>query len=184
RFPGAIPELGADCSRVTHPFAARVPRRAFPLDLHVLSTPPAFVLSQDQTLQQKPWKIQNPAIKEIAREKNYFLALAYKHPVEFSRNKRPRPRTPAQGPSVVAVSPQYPCPLCAVKSGSSRCDRRRRCPQHTQGPGRKIGPAQVYQGESADRPTHGSVRLLPVLTAYSPSTDEGRVPARKLFAAR
>ena len=26
---------------------------AFPLDLHVLSTPPAFVLSQDQTLQQK-----------------------------------------------------------------------------------------------------------------------------------
>src|SRR4051794_21799468 len=44
----------ADCSRVTHPFAARVPQRALPLDLHVLSTPPAFVLSQDQTLQQKP----------------------------------------------------------------------------------------------------------------------------------
>src|ERR1700730_12187291 len=55
RFPGAIPKLRAGCSRVTHPFAARVPRRAFPLDLHVLSTPPAFVLSQDQTLQQKPF---------------------------------------------------------------------------------------------------------------------------------
>jgi hypothetical protein len=27
--------------------------KALPLDLHVLSTPPAFVLSQDQTLQQK-----------------------------------------------------------------------------------------------------------------------------------
>jgi hypothetical protein len=26
---------------------------AFPLDLHVLSTPPAFVLSQDQTLHRK-----------------------------------------------------------------------------------------------------------------------------------
>src|SRR5947209_8912683 len=26
------------------------PERALPLDLHVLSTPPAFVLSQDQTL--------------------------------------------------------------------------------------------------------------------------------------
>jgi hypothetical protein len=25
-----------------------------PFDLHVLSTPPAFVLSQDQTLQRKP----------------------------------------------------------------------------------------------------------------------------------
>jgi hypothetical protein len=30
------------------------PERAFPFDLHVLSTPPAFVLSQDQTLQTKP----------------------------------------------------------------------------------------------------------------------------------
>jgi hypothetical protein len=27
------------------------PEGALPLDLHVLSTPPAFVLSQDQTLQ-------------------------------------------------------------------------------------------------------------------------------------
>src|SRR5690349_16280154 len=49
-----IPKPRTGYSRVTHPFAARVPRRAFPLDLHVLSTPPAFVLSQDQTLQQKP----------------------------------------------------------------------------------------------------------------------------------
>src|SRR3954462_2683126 len=51
----------ADCSRVTHPFAARVPRRALPLDLHVLSTPPAFVLSQDQTLQQKTLEQTVPA---------------------------------------------------------------------------------------------------------------------------
>ena len=29
------------------------PEGAFPLDLHVLSTPPAFVLSQDQTLHKK-----------------------------------------------------------------------------------------------------------------------------------
>ena len=29
------------------------PKEALPLDLHVLSTPPAFVLSQDLTLQQK-----------------------------------------------------------------------------------------------------------------------------------
>src|SRR5829696_4548352 len=32
------------------------PEEALPLDLHVLSTPPAFVLSQDQTLQQNPDK--------------------------------------------------------------------------------------------------------------------------------
>ena len=37
------------------------PERAFPLDLHVLSTPPAFVLSQDQTLQQKPVEKSTPA---------------------------------------------------------------------------------------------------------------------------
>ena len=45
----AIPRGEAGRSRVTHPFAGRGLRPA--LDLHVLSTPPAFVLSQDQTLQ-------------------------------------------------------------------------------------------------------------------------------------
>src|ERR1044071_3269753 len=37
------------------------PEEAFPLDLHVLSTPPAFVLSQDQTLQQKTVEKSTPA---------------------------------------------------------------------------------------------------------------------------
>jgi hypothetical protein len=46
--------LGAGCPRVTHPFAARapLPKEKASLDLHVLSTPPAFVLSQDQTLRE------------------------------------------------------------------------------------------------------------------------------------
>ena len=46
--------LGAGCPRVTHPFAARAPspKGRASLDLHVLSTPPAFVLSQDQTLRE------------------------------------------------------------------------------------------------------------------------------------
>ncbi|EFV00405.1 hypothetical protein HMP0721_2517, partial [Pseudoramibacter alactolyticus ATCC 23263] len=53
QFPEVIPKSRAGYSRVTHPFATRAPHksRAFPFDLHVLSTPPAFVLSQDQTLQ-------------------------------------------------------------------------------------------------------------------------------------
>src|SRR5215207_5532211 len=46
----AIPRGEVGRSRVTHPFAG-CPLRD-PLDLHVLSTPPAFVLSQDQTLQE------------------------------------------------------------------------------------------------------------------------------------
>jgi hypothetical protein len=64
------------------------------LDLHVLSTPPAFVLSQDQTLQQKPFGKIHPAStpkvcakginptnqqNQSARAKNN-LALAYKAP--------------------------------------------------------------------------------------------------------
>ena len=37
-----------DYLRVTHPFASEC--KSIPFDLHVLSAPPAFVLSQDQTL--------------------------------------------------------------------------------------------------------------------------------------
>jgi hypothetical protein len=51
----AIPHRRADCSRVTHPFATNCEEQALhsSFDLHVLSTPPAFVLSQDQTLRRK-----------------------------------------------------------------------------------------------------------------------------------
>ena len=44
-----MPDEEADYLRVTHPFATNI--RRCPFDLHVLGTPPAFVLSQDQTLQ-------------------------------------------------------------------------------------------------------------------------------------
>ena len=51
-FPEAIPLSEAGCSRVTHPSATKIIKQAqlSPFDLHVLSVPPAFVLSQDQTL--------------------------------------------------------------------------------------------------------------------------------------
>ena len=47
----AIPHTEVGRSRVTHPFAGYPGLPPDPRDLHVLSTPPAFVLSQDQTLQ-------------------------------------------------------------------------------------------------------------------------------------
>ena len=50
-------------SPLTHP-----PKETNALDLHVLSTPPAFVLSQDQTLQQNPDKQNN---KKLAQNKNH-----------------------------------------------------------------------------------------------------------------
>ena len=59
-FPAAIPQCEAGYPRVTHPSATR---QSIPLsedlvisvsfDLHVLGTPPAFILSQDQTLMLK-----------------------------------------------------------------------------------------------------------------------------------
>ena len=52
-FLGLFPSLG----QVSHVLRTRSPlshvtRRSRAFDLHVLSTPPAFVLSQDQTLRQ------------------------------------------------------------------------------------------------------------------------------------
>ena len=46
---------GAGRSRITHPFATLTRRRTpgIPFDLHVLSTPPAFILSQNRTLHKK-----------------------------------------------------------------------------------------------------------------------------------
>ena len=53
----SFPGLSRSAGQITHVLLTRspleYPRRAFPFDLHVLSTPPAFVLSQDQTLQTK-----------------------------------------------------------------------------------------------------------------------------------
>ena len=59
-FPGLSRSLG----QITHVLLTRSPLEypaswAFPFDLHVLSTPPAFVLSQDQTLHEKTKKTTN-----------------------------------------------------------------------------------------------------------------------------
>src|SRR5512135_2261007 len=52
QFPAVIPHSEADHPRVTHPFAALLGGcPPFARDLHVLGTPPALILSQDQTLQ-------------------------------------------------------------------------------------------------------------------------------------
>ena len=50
-FPSVIPVCRASSLRVTHPSAlARLRKRSFANDLHVLSILSAFILSQDQTL--------------------------------------------------------------------------------------------------------------------------------------
>ena len=49
RFLAGIPHLGPGHPCVTHPSATPSPRKERTFDLHVLGTPPAFILSQDQT---------------------------------------------------------------------------------------------------------------------------------------
>ena len=48
------------------------PERALPFDLHVLSTPPAFVLSQDQTLHRKNKKIRHTHTKQTQAHPKTF----------------------------------------------------------------------------------------------------------------
>jgi hypothetical protein len=79
------------------------PERALPFDLHVLSTPPAFVLSQDQTLQTKTKKARsnNPTKHQYQTGKKTVTPLngkkkhdkkqkqqtkTTKHTIEFSNN--------------------------------------------------------------------------------------------------
>ena len=52
RFQGLSRSSWAGCLRITHPFASISVQQAglLSIDLHVLGTPPAFILSQDQTL--------------------------------------------------------------------------------------------------------------------------------------
>ena len=79
-FPSVIPLYGTDCSRVTHPSAARMfsvqALRTSPLDLHVLSTPPAFVLSQDQTLMFNPSQVASRSAGSPKPAKRSALLLS------------------------------------------------------------------------------------------------------------
>jgi hypothetical protein len=61
-------ELFRTLGQITHVLRTRAPLysplRAFSLDLHVLGTPPAFVLSQDQTLQLR---VFDPCLLPLSR---------------------------------------------------------------------------------------------------------------------
>ncbi len=86
-------------------------------DLHVLSTPPAFVLSQDQTLQTK--KIQktpnqpkkpaqeNPNQKTTQKQKTGIKTN--KHTIEFTNNTNTKPQ-PKKGQNQGRKPPPQPQP--------------------------------------------------------------------------
>ena len=67
-----FPELSPASWQITHVLRTLAPldipniaTRNIPLDLHVLSTPPAFVLSQNQTLRQKlVFRLSSPTLNQ------------------------------------------------------------------------------------------------------------------------
>ena len=79
----------ADCIRVTHPCAGRhqtiLLLFMLPLDLHVLSLPLAFILSQDQTLHCKwivvSWLKQNLPICCCIISKNFLFHFCVLKPL-------------------------------------------------------------------------------------------------------
>ena len=66
---------------LTRPPLSTRPKPGFTFDLHVLSMPPAFVLSQDQTLRLKP--DFRPAIPRTLHKRN--VSLMRKCKVRVSR---------------------------------------------------------------------------------------------------
>jgi hypothetical protein len=92
RLQGRLPTCYSPVRHSPHP------ERHDPFDLHVLSTPPAFVLSQDQTLQKEPetsrFKPPRPRRREpdknqgTSAKSNTWHHKQKQHTVEFSRNRR------------------------------------------------------------------------------------------------
>ena len=85
-FPPVIPHSKAGSSRVTHPSATKKHNPLdessvirSPFDLHVLSTPPAFILSQDQTLNKmvskEPFDSSNHLIEALPSFKEIFRVI-------------------------------------------------------------------------------------------------------------
>src|SRR5439155_1026493 len=67
-FRNVIPHSKAGHPRVTHPFATLlIPCGTFAFDLHVLGTPPALILSQDQTLMLSSL---SPSTRSLARTRS------------------------------------------------------------------------------------------------------------------
>ena len=129
----------------------------FSFDLHVLSTPPAFVLSQDQTLRTKNVKtispenppqkaVGNPNQKNTQKQKT-GIKTKNKHTIEFTNNTPTIPTKPTK---------------------TSRKSQERRPPPQHQGRGdkRKIyTPTTPHVKPKPREPAHTSILLNEVLPA-------------------
>ena len=70
---------------LTRPPLASLPKEIHSLDLHVLGTPPAFVLSQDQTLNKK-FNLCSYSYKRIAGLLIvYYILFNFQRPFSFQQ---------------------------------------------------------------------------------------------------
>ena len=83
------------------------PKRAFPLDLHVLSTPPAFVLSQDQTLQTKT---KNACSEQSDQSNQYQTGKKTNHTQGTGRQEHGQNKNNKQKPPNTLLSSQTTSP--------------------------------------------------------------------------
>ena len=78
---------------------------AFPFDLHVLSTPPAFILSQDQTLHKKRFRKKQAVKSPIPNQKQ--------------TNQHPNRRRTGKNPKITRFN-NRPQPDGVMKQGRSK----------------------------------------------------------------
>src|SRR5688572_1564484 len=92
--PG-FPELSRSQGQVTHVLLTRSPlihpaSWASPFDLHVLSTPPAFVLSQDQTLRKRETSTPTEvSVNNDTGQTNLMIKICPKQPPLIMRPVQP-----------------------------------------------------------------------------------------------
>lgn len=98
--------------------------QAFPFDLHVLSTPPAFVLSQDQTLHKK-----------ISAQKPKNQAVKSPNLTKRQTNQKP---TPSQNTTTSILN----------KAGKSKNYYTKKNHNHPQPDGAKKGGSQTTKNDS------------------------------------
>src|SRR4051794_19994575 len=120
-------QLSQSRGQITHVLLTRSPleyppKEAFPLDLHVLSTPPAFVLSQDQTLHRKP---KNNSTENKPKPKNEKLAIARIIVRQLKKKPPPQPHQttkaqPSHGDGIIQTNSSTNTLLSSQKSDAQQ----------------------------------------------------------------
>jgi hypothetical protein len=103
-FPRATPHQWAGSPRVPHPSATFVPEGTT-FDLHALGTPPALILSQDQTLHQNC--VAPLALRHERTWVHFCCVRHHERPIEWPRSQRSPARSDA---SVLHLRPPVRSP--------------------------------------------------------------------------